>query len=70
MDKTCKVSVETKVRHSRYKKLVPKRRFFFAHIGDEIKSVEVGDTVEILESRPMSKLKRWKVVNVISHIEE
>lgn len=59
MEKTVVVEVETKKRHPVYHKVVKKRKKFKAH--DEV-GVKAGDTVIIVESRPLSKDKRWKVI--------
>jgi len=64
MDKTVVVAVETKVRHKLYKKMVAKTTKFKAH--DENNECAVGDIVEIMETRPLSKDKRWRVVRTIS----
>lgn len=60
MDKTVVVSVTRKVRHPRYEKLVEKRKKYYAHV--EGREVNEGDEVFIMECRPISKLKRWRVV--------
>ena len=56
MDKTVRVRVDTPVRHPVYKKVVNKRKIFFAHTN---KKLEVGDEVTIEESRPYSKNVKW-----------
>ncbi|MBF0359658.1 MAG: 30S ribosomal protein S17 [Oligoflexia bacterium] len=58
-DKMIVVSVSRKIRHSRYDKYVSVSKKYYAH--DEDNSAKVGDVVTIIESRPMSKLKRWKL---------
>lgn len=63
MQKTRVVQVERLVRHSLYRKVLKLRRKFFAH--DEQNQSKVGDQVRIRESRPLSRLKRWKIVEVI-----
>lgn len=63
MDKTIVVSVERKVKHPKYGKFVKKTTTFFAH--DEKNDCGIGDTVMISESRPMSKNKRWRLVEVL-----
>ncbi len=63
MDKTITVMVERSVPHSRYKKYVRKASKFYAH--DEKEEAKVGDTVRIVETRPISKKKRWKLEKVI-----
>ena len=63
MDKTVVVEVRTKVRHPLYGKMVNKTTKFKAH--DENNDCGVGDTVRIMETRPLSKDKRWRVVEII-----
>ncbi len=63
MDKTIVVEVIRKFRHPLYKKVVKRSTRFHAH--DEKNQARIGDIVEIMESRPMSKTKRWRLVNVI-----
>lgn len=60
MDKTVIVRVERKIQHPQYGKVVNLGKRYYAH--NENASVKVGDTVKIVETRPMSKLKRWRVV--------
>ena len=60
MDKTIVVRVETTLRHPQYGKVVQRASKFYAH--DESNTASEGDTVTIEESRPFSKLKRWRVV--------
>ena len=59
MDKTVVVAVETTIRHPRYEKVVTRKSKCYAH--DEMNSCSVGDKVKIVEVRPLSKLKRWRV---------
>ncbi len=63
MDKTVTVAIKTKVRHPLYGKMVNRTRKFKAH--DEENAFGVGDTVKIMETRPISKDKRWRVVEII-----
>ncbi len=63
MDKTVVVAVKDKVIHPLYKKTVNKTKRFKAH--DENNECGVGDTVEIAETRPLSKDKRWRVVRIV-----
>ena len=63
MDKTVVVSVKDKVRHPLYKKIVKRTIKLKAH--DEQNTCGIGDRVEIMETRPLSKDKRWRLVNVI-----
>ena len=65
--KTVSVAVETLVRHPLYKKRVRRSKKFLVH--DEQNEARVGDTVRIIETRPLSKLKRWRLANVISRAE-
>ena len=63
MDKTITVAVERKVKHPIYGKFVKKTTKFHAH--DEKNECTVGDVVRIMESRPLSKTKRWRLVEVV-----
>ena len=63
MDKTITVKVERRLRHPMYGKFVKKSKKFMAH--DEKNESNVGDTVRIMEIRPLSKLKRWAMVEVL-----
>ena len=63
MDKTIAVSVERRLRHPIYGKFVKKTKKFIAH--DETNQTNVGDLVRIMETRPMSKLKRWRLVEIL-----
>ena len=63
MDKTITVTVERKLRHPIYGKFVKKTKKFMAH--DEKNECNVGDTVRIMETRPLSKRKRWRMVEVL-----
>lgn len=63
MDKTIVVAVETLVRHPLYKKIIKKTTKFKAH--DENNESKVGDRVLIMETKPLSKEKRWRLVEVI-----
>ena len=60
MDKTIVVAIKTKVRHPLYGKMVNRTRKFKAH--DENNECGIGDTVKIMETRPLSKDKRWRLV--------
>ncbi|MBD3414605.1 MAG: 30S ribosomal protein S17 [Candidatus Aminicenantes bacterium] len=62
MKKTVKVSVERQVRHPLYKKVIKKRKSYFAH--DEYEKCKIGDIVTIIETRPLSKRKRWRVKEI------
>ena len=63
MNKTIVVQVIMKKAHPLYRRVVAKAKKFYAH--DEQNTARVGDTVEIEETRPMSRLKRWKLKNII-----
>ncbi len=63
MDKTITVAVERKVKHPIYGKFVKKTNKFHAH--DEKNECGIGDTVKIMESRPLSKTKRWRLIEVV-----
>ncbi len=63
MKKTIKVSVERQVRHPLYKKTIRRKRTFLVH--DENEKCKVGDVVRIVETRPLSKLKRWRVLEIV-----
>lgn len=63
MDKTIVVAVETRVKHPIYKKTVKKTYKLKAH--DEENSCKVGDTVKVMETRPLSKDKRWRLVEIV-----
>ncbi|MDW8103552.1 MAG: 30S ribosomal protein S17 [Armatimonadota bacterium] len=63
MDKTVVVAVERIMRHPLYGKTVKRTKKFHAH--DENNECRVGDVVEIMETRPLSKLKRWRVARII-----
>jgi small subunit ribosomal protein S17 len=63
MDKTITVAVERKVKHPFYGKFLKKTTKFHAH--DETNQCGIGDTVRIMETRPLSKTKRWRLVEVI-----
>ena len=63
MDKTITVSIQYKEKHPIYKKFVNKTKKYHAH--DEKNECNIGDTVKIMETRPLSKLKRWRLVEII-----
>ena len=63
MTKTIVVEVTRRVPHPVYKRIINKRSKFYAH--DEQQSAKIGDTVRIIECRPMSKLKRWRLGEVL-----
>ena len=63
MDKTVVVAIQDNVRHPLYKKIIKRTVKFKAH--DEQNACGVGDTVMIMETRPLSKDKRWRVVEIV-----
>jgi small subunit ribosomal protein S17 len=63
MDKTVVVAVERKVQHHIYGKFLKKTTRFHAH--DEKNECSIGDVVRIMESRPLSKTKRWRLVEIV-----
>jgi len=63
MAKTIVVEVTRRVPHPLYKRIVSKRKRFYAH--DEEGTAKIGDVVRIIECRPMSKLKRWRLGEVV-----
>ena len=63
MDKTLVVAIKDNVRHPLYKKIIKRTIKLKAH--DENNSCGIGDKVEIMETRPLSKDKRWRLVNII-----
>ena len=68
MTKTIVVRVERRFPHPQYKKIVTSYKKFYAH--DEKAEAKVGDTVRIEESRPLSKLKRWTLIEVVDRAVE
>lgn len=64
MDKTITVKVESKIQHPLYKKYIKQSKKFYAH--DENNEARVGDVVEIVETRPLSKNKCWRLGNIIT----
>lgn len=68
MTKTIVVRVERRFRHAKYKKVLTRYRKFYAH--DEKEEAEVGDQVRIQETRPISKTKCWRLVEVIERNTE
>jgi small subunit ribosomal protein S17 len=65
MDKTIVVSVVRRVPHPKFRKIVKKITKFYAH--DENGQAKEGDKVMIMETKPLSKLKRWRLVEVLTH---
>ncbi len=67
MTKTITVAVERRVKHPIYGKFVKKTTRFHAH--DEKNECSIGDTVKIMETRPLSKTKRWRLVEVVEKVK-
>ena len=67
MDKTITVAIEDHVKHPLYGKIVKKTVKFKAH--DEKNECGIGDTVKIMETRPLSKDKRWRLVNIVEKVK-
>ena len=67
MDKTIVITVERKVKHPKYGKFVKRRKKFTAH--DEENTCNIGDTVRIMETRPISKNKCWRLVEIIERVK-
>lgn len=63
MDKTITVAIEKRVKHPLYGKFVKQTKKFKTH--DEKNDAKIGDTVRIMETRPLSKTKRWRLVEVV-----
>ncbi len=63
MDKTVTVKVTRKMRHEKYGKVIERSKKYYAH--DDSNALQVGQKVRIMETRPLSKLKRWRVVEVV-----
>ena len=67
MDKTITVKVERKIKHPLYGKFLKKTTSFHAH--DEKNECSIGDIVKIMESRPLSKTKRWRLLEVVEKVK-
>ena len=65
MSKTLVVETTTRVPHAKFGKIIKQVKRFYAH--DEEGKAQLGDTVRIAETRPLSKLKRWRLVEIIKH---
>ena len=63
MDKTVVVAVVERVKHKKYDKFVLRTKKLYAH--DETNDANVGDRVRVMEIRPMSKLKRWRITDIV-----
>jgi len=62
-DKTCVVEIKERKKHETYNKMITRTKNLHAH--DEQNEAGVGDTVSIMETRPLSKMKRWRLVEII-----
>lgn len=67
MQDTIVIAVKRKVKHPMYGKFVNRTSKFYAH--DEKNTCNIGDTVRIMETRPLSKLKRWRLVEIIERVK-
>jgi small subunit ribosomal protein S17 len=63
MDKTRRVEIPRLVKHPRYSKYIKRRTICYVH--DEQNASKIGDTVEIMETRPLSKLKSWRLLRIV-----
>ena len=63
MDKTAVVKVVTQVRHPRYRKIMRQDKKLYVH--DEANDLNIGDRVRVMETRPTSKLKRWRLLEIV-----
>ncbi len=62
-DKSVKVTIPYKTPHARYHKIINRKTV--VHVHDEKNEAHLGDTVELMETRPISRLKRWRIVSII-----
>lgn len=67
MDKTITVAIEARIQHPLYRKFIRKTEKFKAH--DEENQAHSGDVVEIMETRPLSKDKRWRLVKIVKRAQ-
>ena len=65
MNKTIVISIVERVRHPKYAKFVSRTKKLYAH--DEANDAQIGDRVRVMETRPMSKQKRWRLIEVLEH---
>lgn len=65
MKKTAVVETVTRVPHAKFGKIIKQVKKY--HVHDEENKAQVGDTVRIMETRPLSKLKRWRLVDIVKH---
>jgi small subunit ribosomal protein S17 len=66
-NKTIVIEVTRRTTHPRYKKVIKVKKKYTAH--DEQNEAKIGDTVRVVETRPISKAKRWRLLEIISHVE-
>jgi small subunit ribosomal protein S17 len=64
MEKTAVVMIETRTKHPLYGKMIRQRKKLYVH--DEKNEAKVGDTVSVVETRPLSRMKRWRIVDIVS----
>jgi small subunit ribosomal protein S17 len=67
MDKTVSVAVERRYRHPLYGKTIKRTSKFMTH--DEKNECKIGDTVRIMETRPLSRMKRWRLVEIVERVK-
>ena len=67
-DKTIKVNVDRRIRHKKYKKIIKRSKKYSVH--DENNQYNIGDNVLIQESRPISKNKKWTVLNLVKELKK
>lgn len=67
MDKTLVVAVRRRVKHPKYGKFINKTKRLYVH--DEANTCDIGDTVKVAETRPLSKLKNWRLVEIIEKVK-
>ena len=63
MNKTIVIAIVERIRHQKYEKFITRTKKLYAH--DETNNAQIGDRVRVMETRPMSKLKRWRVVEIL-----
>ena len=63
MNKTVVIAIVERVRHPKYEKFITRTKKLYAH--DEANNAQIGDRVRVMETRPMSKLKRWRVIEIL-----
>ncbi|MCX6258795.1 MAG: 30S ribosomal protein S17 [Bacteroidia bacterium] len=67
MDKSIVITVKRKIKHTKYGKFINRTSKFIAH--DEKNECNIGDTVKIMETRPLSKSKRWRLVEIVERVK-